>query len=99
STEDRPWSGRNAGTTHRQLFFALEAKSDRQMRPRHCSVPPGSAVDQQSSAKLLRPERCDNTRCANTKESVLWQEQAPATPADIGFASSAPALRSFNHEI
>jgi hypothetical protein len=30
---------------------------------------------------------------------ALWQEQAPATPADIEFASSATALRSLNDEI
>ena len=43
--------------------------------------------------------RCDNTPFANTKGSALWQEQAPATPADIGIASSATAWRSFNDEI
>ena len=77
----------------------LEARTDRQMRPRDCSAPPGSAADQQSSAGLPLLGRCDNTPFANTKGSVLWQEQAPATPADIGFASSATALRSFNDEI
>ena len=43
--------------------------------------------------------RCDDTPFANTEGLDLWQEQVPATPADIGFASSATALRSFNDEI
>ena len=77
----------------------LEARTDRQMRPRDCSAPPGSAVDQQSSAGLPLPGQCDSTPVANITGSVLWQEQAPATPADIEFASSATALRSLNDEI
>ena len=62
------------------------------------SAPPGSAAGQRSSAGSLPLWRCDNRSFANTKGSVLWQEQAPATPGDIGFASSATALRSFNDE-
>ena len=85
--------------THGQFFVAHRARTDRQMRPRDCSAPLGSEADQQSSAELPLPGRCDSTPVANTRVSVLWQEQAPAIPADIGFASSATALRSFNDEI
>src|SRR5262245_9637610 len=69
------------------------------MRPRDCSAPPCSAVDRRNSAGFRRPGRCAGTPAVNTTGSVLWQEQAPATPADIEFASSATALRSFNDEI
>jgi len=85
--------------SHGQFFAVPEAKSDRQMRPRDCSAQPGNAADQRNSAGLLLPERCDSTPVANITGLVLWQEQAPATPADIEFASSATALRSFNDEI
>ena len=99
SIADRPWSGRNAGMSHAQFFVALEARIDFRMRPRDCSVPPYSAADQQSSAGPLPLERCDSTPFANTEGLLLWQEQVPATPADIGFASSATACWSFNDEI
>src|SRR5262249_11877045 len=85
--------------THGRFFVALEGKTDRQMRPRDCSTLPGSALDQQNSTGLLPLRLGDSRSVANTKGSVLWQEQAPAIPVDIGFASSATALRSFNDEI
>src|SRR5207248_2386449 len=88
-----------AGMSHAEFFVALEARIDFRMRPRDCSVPPYSAADQQSSAGPLPLERCDSTPFANTEGLLLWQEQVPATPADIGFASSATAWRSFNDEI
>lgn len=99
SIANRPWSARNAGTTHGQFFVAPEARTDRQMRPLDCSTPPGTDADQQSSGESLLLGRCDSTPVASTKGSASWQEQAPATQANIGFASSATALRSFNDEI
>src|SRR5215211_3116590 len=48
---------------------------------------------------LPLPGRCDNRPFAGTKGLALWQQQVPATPTDIGFASSATALPSFNDEI
>ena len=84
--------------THAQFFAAFRARTDRQMRPRDCSAPPASEADQQNSAVLLLLGRCDSTPVANTKGSALWQEQAPATPADIEFASSATASVTLNDE-
>src|SRR5207248_10786913 len=83
---------------HAQFLVALEARIDFRMRPRDCSVPPYSAADQQSSAEPLPLERCDSTPFANTEGLLLWQEQVPATPADIGFASSATACWSRSEE-
>src|SRR4029077_16288985 len=83
SIADRPWYARNAGTTHGQFFDAPWVRTDRQMRPRDCIAPPGSQADQHSSTGLLLPGRCDNTPVANIVGSALWQEQAPATPADL----------------
>src|SRR4029077_9986648 len=99
SKADQPWSARNAEMTHGQFFAALPPRTDRQMRPRDCSTPPRSAAGQQRSAGFLPPGQCDSTRVANITGSVFQQEQAPATPTDIEFASSATALRSFNDEI
>src|SRR5262245_20046217 len=85
--------------THGRFSAAPRARTDRQMRLRDCSPPRDSEANQQSSVVLRQHSRCDSTPAANIRGSVLWQEQGPATQADIGFASSVTALRSFTDEI
>src|SRR4029077_11502250 len=98
SIADRPLSARNIEMIRGQFFAAQPERIGRQTRPPDCLEPPGNAADRQCSVAPRRSGQDDSRPFANIMGSALWQEEAPATPADTEIASIANAFLILNDE-